>query len=127
MRFLIDECLHTSLTRTANDAGFEAYHVVHRGWAGVPDHRLLDHVLREELTFVTNNGRDFKKLMSEVGLHPGLVVIRQCVEPHLQQELFRLALGRLTKLPDLINRALEVDADGTVELYELPASLGVAD
>lgn len=120
MRFLIDECLHTSLTRTANDAGFEAYHVVHRGWAGLPDHRLLDHVLREELTFVTNNGKDFKKLMIGAGVHPGLVIIRQCVEPQLQQRLFRLALERLAELPDLINRALEVDADGRVKLYQLP-------
>jgi predicted nuclease of predicted toxin-antitoxin system len=67
VRFLIDECLHISLTRTANDAGFEAYHVVHRGWAGVSDHRLLDYALREELTFVTNNGKDFNKLMTEAG------------------------------------------------------------
>lgn len=101
LRFLIDECLHASLTRTANEAGFEAYHVVHRGWAGVPDHRLLEHALRQELTFVTNNGKDFKKLMSKVGVHPGLVIIRQCVEPVLQQELFRVALKQLAKLPDL--------------------------
>lgn len=34
--------------------------------------------------------------------------------------MFTRALDRLAKLPELINRALEVDADGTVDLYELP-------
>jgi len=120
LRFLIDECLHLSLVRIANDAGFEAYHVVHRGWAGLPDHRLLDYVLREELTLVTNNGKDFKRLMTSAGVHPGLVIVKQCVEPQLQQQMFTRALDRLAKLPELINRALEVDADGTVNLYELP-------
>jgi hypothetical protein len=94
--------------------------VVHRGWAGLPDYRLLDHALREELTLVTNNSKDFKRLLSRAQVHPGLVITKQCVEPGLQQRLFALALKRLAKLADLINRALEIDADGRLNLYELP-------
>ena len=66
MRFLIDECLHTSLTDVANKAGHEAHRVTRRGWSGFKDHQLQEVVLREEFVFVTNNARDFRKLMEEI-------------------------------------------------------------
>lgn len=73
MRFLIDECLHTSLIGVANQAGHEAHHVVYRAWAGLEDHELCAIILREEFLLVTNNGRDFLELLAEAELHPGLV------------------------------------------------------
>ena len=71
MRFLIDECLHTSLTDIAHKAGYEAHHVSRRGWSGVKDHFLRELALHEEFVFVTNNAGDFRKLMGEAELHPG--------------------------------------------------------
>ncbi|MGZ4815753.1 MAG: DUF5615 family PIN-like protein [Terriglobales bacterium] len=41
MRFLVDECLHTSLVDVANEAGFEAQHVVYCGLGGKPDHEIV--------------------------------------------------------------------------------------
>jgi len=64
VRLLIDECLHTSLTDVANKACYEAHHVNRRGWSGQSDRRLCELVVREEFVFVTNNARDFRKLMA---------------------------------------------------------------
>jgi predicted nuclease of predicted toxin-antitoxin system len=120
LRFPIDECLHTSLVAIGNEKGFEAYHVVHRGLPGIPDYQLCDLAQREELTLVTNNGKDFRKLMIEASVHPGLVIIKPCVEPEQQRKLFGTGLQMLSKLPDLINRVMEIDIDGTITLYDLP-------
>jgi predicted nuclease of predicted toxin-antitoxin system len=88
VRFLIDECLHTSLTITANEAGHEAYHVVYRGWAGLGDHELRAIILRDDFVFVTNNGRDFRELLGRVDLQPGLVIIVPNEKPAAQRQLF---------------------------------------
>ena len=119
MRFLIDECLHTSLTDVANKAGHEAHHVTRRGWSGFKDHQLREVIVREEFVFVTNNARDFRKLMGQLELHAGLIVIIPNGTPTMQRELFERALSEVTRLPDLINRIIEVDVDG-IRAYELP-------
>jgi len=119
VKFLVDECLHTSLTQVANTAGHEAHHVNWRAWSGLKDRKLREVILREELVFVTNNARDFRKLMGETELHAGLVVILPNVTPSVQCELFRRALVEVTKFPDMINRVVEIDSD-SVRVYELP-------
>ncbi len=119
MRFLIDECLHTSLTDLANKAGHEAYHVNWRGWSGLKDHRLRGVILREDFVFVTNNARDFRKLMEQTELHAGLIVILPNVTPTVQRQLFERALLETTGLPDMINKVIEVDLH-EVRIYELP-------
>ena len=119
MRFLIDECLHTSLTDVANKAGHEAHHVTRRGWSGFKDHQLREVVLREEFVFVTNNARDFRKLMEQTELHAGLIVIISNVRPAIQRELFQRALVEASKLSDMINRVVEIYSD-EVRVYELP-------
>ena len=75
--------------------------------------------MREEFVFVTNNARDFRKLMRELELHAGLIVIIPSVTPTMQRELFERALSEVTRLPDLINKVLEVDVD-EIRAYELP-------
>jgi predicted nuclease of predicted toxin-antitoxin system len=119
VRFLIDECLHTSLTDVANNAGHEAHHVTRRRWSGFKDHELREVALREEFVFVTNNARDFRKLMGESELHAGLIVILPNVTPALQRELFQRALVEASKLLDMINKVLEIDSD-QVRVYDLP-------
>lgn len=92
VRLLVDECLHTSLTDVANKAGFEAHHANWRGWSGLTDRELLNLVVLEEFVFITNNARDFRKLMSEAELHAGLIVIVPKVRPIAQSKLFERAL-----------------------------------
>lgn len=119
MRFLIDECLHTSLVEVANEAGHEAHHVARRGWSGFKDYQLRDVILREEFVFVTNNARDFRKLMAESELHVGLILIIPNVAPTAQRELFQRALSEVENFSDLTNRVIEIDS-GDIRVYELP-------
>ncbi len=120
MRFLIDECLlHTSLTDVANKGGHEAHHVTRRGWSGFKDHQLRELIVREEFVFVTNNARDFRKLMGQLELHAGLIVIIPNVTPSMQRELFERTLSEVSLLPDLVNKVIEVDLD-EIRAYELP-------
>jgi predicted nuclease of predicted toxin-antitoxin system len=104
VRFLIDECLTPRLCILAHEYGHEAYHVAHRGWGRLKDPQLLAKMLAESLVLVTNNRDDFVALIGDAELHPGLIVIAESVR------------GR----EDLINTVVEVDADRTVEVYELP-------
>ncbi len=106
MRFLIDECLHTSLVEVANEAGYEAYHVVYRGWAEFEDRELRPIILREEFVFVTNNGRDFRELLQAAELHPGLVIIVPNDKPAIQRDLFREALEHIRALPSMVNKVV---------------------
>jgi len=119
VRFLIDECLHSSLTDIAHRAGFEAHHVNWRGWSGWDDRQLSELAVREGFVLVTNNARDFLKLMGEVELHAGLVVIVPNVAPTVQCEMFQQALNEIAQFPDLINRVVEVDFE-ELRIYELP-------
>ena len=81
MKFLIDECLHTSLVSTAADRGHEAYHVNWLGLSGESDWDLMPRIVADGLTFVTNNARDFRKLFAREPIHAGLVIIVPQVTP----------------------------------------------
>lgn len=120
MKFLIDECLSPDLVSVANNRGFEAYHVVYRGWGGLTDPQLLRHLLDEELVLLTNNRDDFLDLVSGVELHPGLVVVLENVRRADQIALFDGALEALSKMTSLINKVVEIDAESTVTVFELP-------
>ena len=120
MKFLIDECLSPHLVAVANNRGFEAHHVVYRGWGGLTDPQLLRHLLDEELILVTNNRDDFLDLVSGVELHPGLVVLLENVRRADQITLFDGGLEALSKMTSLINKVVEIDADGAVTAFELP-------
>jgi len=121
MKFLIDECLHTSLVKEANAAGYAAHHVVHLGLQGAEDHVLMHRIRSEDLVFVTNNALDFQKLFAKEPLHPGLIVIVPSVSPGLQRELFKTALD-LVSGNEPINSVVRVNWDGrsiTVEIFDL--------
>lgn len=108
MRFLIDECMHTSLVAVAEDLGHEAYHVCWRGLSGTQDHNLVSVAIDESLTFVTNNARDFRRLLALQEAHSGLVVILPFVEPPQQRALFIVVLEELGVDGDLFNESIEI-------------------
>jgi len=83
------------------------------------DHSLRELALREEFVFVTNNAGDFRKLMGEAELHPGLIVILPNVKPAAQCELFARVVNEIARLPDLINKVVEIDFE-RIRIYELP-------
>jgi len=122
MRFLIDECLHESLTGVAQAAGFEATHVNHLGLSGQPDWALAARIVKDDFTFVTNNRVDFVRIFGGMELHAGLIVLVPNVVPNLQRALFRAAIQYLAGT-DATNSVIEVTLDGktvTCTEYQLP-------
>ncbi len=120
MKFLVDECLSPALVAAAHERGFEAYHVAHRGWEGLKDGQLLNRLVHEELILVTNNRDDFVALVSGIELHPGLIVILDNVRRDEQVALFAAALKAVRAMTSLINKVVEVAADRSVRIYDLP-------
>lgn len=122
MRFLIDECLHTSLVAVATDRGHEASHVVWLGLDGTADWDLMPRILAEDFCFVTNNAADFRRLYADQQLHAGLVILVPQVVPAAQREIFSALLDQIEG-EDLINEAIEiriVDGEAIFDRYTLP-------
>lgn len=123
MKFLIDECLHTSLVAVALDRGHECFHVNWLGLSGETDWDLMPRVVDGNFTFVTNNARDFRKLYAKEELHAGLVIIVPQVLPAQQRELFEAVLDELTNDDGLINEIIEISVKGAelaITRYILP-------
>ena len=108
MRFLIDECLHTSLVTVAHHAGYACEHVNFLGLGGYKDWQLMARIRDEEYTFVTNNRTDFAVLYGREDLHAGLVIIIPNVVPVRQCGLFRTALAHIGGR-SMVNTVLEID------------------
>ncbi len=124
MKFLIDECLHTSLVALAHDAGHICEHVTFLGLGGYKDWQLMARIRSEDYTFVTNNRTDFTGLYAQEELHSGLVIIIPNVTPSRQRDLFQAALSHIG-VRDLINAVLEVElagGDATCREYPYPRS-----
>ena len=124
MKFLIDECLHTSLTEVAVEHGHEGHHVVWLGLSGETDWDLMPRIIEENFTFVTNNAADFRKLFAREELHAGLVIIVPQVRPALQKELFGAVLSLMEESDEPVNEVFEVaieDGDIVIDRYSLPA------
>jgi predicted nuclease of predicted toxin-antitoxin system len=123
IQFLVDECLSPELVDVAREHGFNAYHVTRRGWGSDSDPQLLSRILHEDLTFVTNNWKDFRPMISRTEVHPGVIAILPNVRKHRQMALFAAALAKIqgTDPPlDMVNTVLEVDSGGNVVRYDLP-------
>jgi predicted nuclease of predicted toxin-antitoxin system len=124
VKFLIDECLHTTLVAVAQDHGHECFHVNWIGLSGEADWDLMPRIVEENFKFVTNNARDFRRLYANEELHPGLVIIVPQVVPALQRELFEAVLADLEPNEDLLNEVIEITLDGEaaeITRYTLPA------
>lgn len=123
MKFLIDECLHTSLVPLAHDTGHVCDHVNFLELGGHKDWQLMTRIQEADYTFVTNNRTDFTALYAKEKLHAGLVVILPNVTPPCQRELFRAALAHIGQR-DLTSAVLEVDFAGvTATCREYPYPL----
>ena len=124
MKLFIDECLSPRLALWLNETGeHDAVHPLHVGRRGLPDHAVLAWCLDEDRTIVTENARDFRKLVGRTELHPGLVVL-----PALSREetwrLLQAAIAYLCERGEpsdvMVNRVLEIDEHGVMTLYDLP-------
>jgi predicted nuclease of predicted toxin-antitoxin system len=124
VRFLIDECLHTSLVDVAQQHGHEAHHVNWLGLSGATDRGLMPRIVEQDFTFVTNNAGDFRRLYARQEVHAGLVIVVPQVSPARQRALFASLLDTLDPDDALLNEVIEVSFDGdevVITRYELPA------
>jgi predicted nuclease of predicted toxin-antitoxin system len=123
VRFLIDECLSTSLVAIAGRAGHDAQHVAHIGKAGWKDWNVARYAREGDFVLVTNNASDFRRLYAAEPLHVGLVILIPTGGRIIQQKLFRAALDELAVIGEPVNRVIEVDLEGedaVVTIYDLP-------
>jgi predicted nuclease of predicted toxin-antitoxin system len=121
IHFLIDENLSPRLVNAANELGYVAFHVVHRGWAALTDAQLFRRMRDEDLTLVTNNWLDFEPMLRREELHAGAVVILPAVRRDRQVELFRAAVEAIGREElDMVNTAVTVDARGRVTRFQIP-------
>lgn len=129
MKFLVDECLHTSLVAVAEARGYEARHVNWLGLSGETDWNLMPRIIAEDLTFVTNNARDFRKLYAREELHAGLLIIVPQVAPDKQRQLFDALLEELGGDAILVNEVIEIALEDDVAVitrYDIPAAEGAS-
>ena len=119
-KFLIDECLHTSLVELAHAAGHAADHVTYLALGGTKDWQLMDTILERNYTFVTNNRSDFLALYHRAPVHVGLVIIVPNLTPLRQRELFQAALNHIGQ-SEIVNAVLEVEYLGNrIECRQYP-------
>jgi predicted nuclease of predicted toxin-antitoxin system len=124
MRLFIDESLSPRLARHLNETGLhDATHSLLGGGRSEPDHRVLVRCITEDRVLVTQNARDFRKLVGGVDLHPGLIILpagtRQATVAWLDAAIAYLE-ARGDPMDLMVNRVLEVEIDGRVRLYRLP-------
>lgn len=122
MKFLVDECLHTTLVAVAQNHGHDCFHVNWLGLSGETDWDLMPRIIEGDFTFVTNNARDFRKLYAKEALHAGLVIIVPQVLPARQRELFDAILEELVSAEELLNEVIEItleDDDVVMTRYTL--------
>jgi predicted nuclease of predicted toxin-antitoxin system len=111
VKFLIDECLHTSLIELAHAAGHVADHVNYLGLGSSKDWQLMVTIRQQDYTFVTNNRSDFLVLHGQEPLHAGVIIIVPSVTPVRQRELFSAALEHIGAR-DLTNTVVEIEYVG---------------
>lgn len=120
LRFLIDESLTPALASVAQSSGYEAVHLTHLGKSGYQDHSILRLAIEEDWTIVTNNRRDFLRLLSGEVLHPGAIILIRQRDRIYQIEAFSAALRFIRDRTELVNCVIEVDEPDDVRLVPLP-------
>jgi len=130
VRLFVDENLSPRLVSVGHDRGYDATCARDRNLLGAPDPEILDFCVGEDRVCITNNAVDFRELVGNVELHPGLIVVPN-VARESQFQLFDRALEFIEQEAEaagqapgdlLVNNVLEVDETGAFELYEPPAA-----
>jgi predicted nuclease of predicted toxin-antitoxin system len=124
VKLFIDECLSPELATRLNKTGrHDAIHPLHVGRRGAPDHRVLERCVAEDRTIVTENARDFRRLIGKTDIHPGLIIL-PAIDREGTWRLLEKAIAFLEsqgKPADLmVNHVLEVDPSGVISLRPLP-------
>jgi predicted nuclease of predicted toxin-antitoxin system len=121
VRLLVDENLSPRLVSVAHDRGYDATSVRDRDLLGVPDAKILQFCGDDDRVCVTNNADDFRELVGNLELHPGLIVMPNVARDR-QAQLLDAALAFIeqeaaatSQSPRdlMLNHVVEVDSAGT--------------
>lgn len=112
--FLIDECVTPLLRFAAAAFGYRAQVVYDLGWGTLKDWELRPKIIERNFTLITNNRDDWRAIVADEEVHPGLVVLIENAPRANEIRYFTRVLLAIAALPDLVNTVVEVDRDGTV-------------
>jgi predicted nuclease of predicted toxin-antitoxin system len=124
VKLFIDECLSPQLATRLNRTGrHDAVHPLHVGRRGEPDHRVLQWCIDEDRVILTQNARDFRRLVGGAELHPGLIILAA-----LDREGTWLLLEAVIEYLEhcgepadlMVNHVLEIDESGAIRFFPLP-------
>ena len=125
MRLFVDENLSPRLVSVGHDRSHDATCARDRNLLGASDSEILDFCVREDRVCVTNNAADFRELVGNVDLHPGLIVLPN-ITRELQFQLLDQALEFIEERAEaarqvprdlMVNRVLEVDENSEPASY----------
>lgn len=123
MRFFIDECLSPQLAIRLNSTGqHDAVHPLHVGRRGAPDYRVLAWCIEEDRIIVSQNARDFRRLIGRTDLHPGLIILPSVGREKtwaLLQAAIEFLECRGQPMEIIVNHVLEVRDTGAITLSSM--------
>ena len=115
MRFFFDECVSADLAvEIAGELGVRIVNSRDENLSGAKDHEIIPLCVNENLIIVTKNGKDFIRLLSNEGRHPGLIVLPGNEQKIKCRRLIRNAIHWLCSLPEgqMENCVLKVYRNG---------------
>jgi predicted nuclease of predicted toxin-antitoxin system len=123
VKLLIDECLSHRFVRRLHNLGYpDSRHLIHIGMLGFRDDQIVARAFADDRVIVTANGRDYKKLLSRMTLHPGAIIV-EALEGEAVWLLLQRALADIAFQADpanyMVNRVVEVSTSGGVVAYLL--------
>jgi predicted nuclease of predicted toxin-antitoxin system len=126
VRLFIDESLSPRIAERLNNSGIhDAVHPLHVGRRGEPDHRVVAWCIEEDRIMVTQNARDFRRLIGKAGINPGLIILpsvdREGTWALLQAAIAYLS-GKGEAADAIVNHVLEIDESGRISIFALPQS-----
>jgi predicted nuclease of predicted toxin-antitoxin system len=125
LRLFIDECLSPQLAQHLNASGrHDATHPRDIGRLGDPDHIVLARCIAEDRVIVTENAVDFRKLVANQDIHPGLIILPSIGRAQSLQLLADALTWLAARGKDsdvIVNHVLEVTEAGGFNLSPLPA------
>jgi predicted nuclease of predicted toxin-antitoxin system len=128
VKLFVDKNLSPQLVSVGHDSGYESTSARDRKLLGAADSDIVAFCIEEDRVCVTNNADDFRELVRDVDLDPGLIVMPN-VARETQVQLLHAVLAFIeargaaeAQQPRdvMLNRVVEVDEAGVYELYELP-------
>lgn len=111
MKGLLDQNVTPKAALALNAPGHDFWHVRDRGLVGHSDRVIWNRATEEDRVLFTINHGDFIALAAKAELHCGLVLVPADLLIVEQCDLLQAFVAQSAGL-DLVNRIVELDADG---------------